>query len=176
MVVSIIEKHLPMVIGNLTYCVILAVAGYLFNSWFHVNLSAYYIVSMLLLLISLYKISKGFANGLFHGNKPRILGGNWGDIIFGIRILLLSFLFKEEDNFLIFKNFTIFLTETLGFSPAELGFAISFIAFIGMCLFVYVLTELPKRLIFMQCKNCGQVFLKIGGSRIKLGLGTHIQT
>ena len=161
MVVSIIEKQLPMAIGNLTYCVILVAAGYLFNSWFHVNLSTYYIVSMLLLLISLYKISRGIANGLFHGNKLRILGGNWGDIIFGIRTLVLSFLFNE-DNFLVFKNFTIFMTETAGFSPSELGFAVNFIAFMGICLFVYALTELPKRLVFEQCKNCNMVFLKIG--------------
>ena len=175
MVVSIIEKHLPMVIGNLTYCVILAVAGYLFNSWFHVNLSAYYVVSMLLLLIGLYKISRGFTNGLFHGNKPRILEGNWGDIISGIRVLILSFFFNEG-NFLVFKNFAVFLTETVGFSPAELGFAISFIAFTGICLFVYVLTELPKKLIFMQCKKVWSGLLENRGSRIKLGFGTHIKT
>ena len=161
MVISILEKRLPIVIGNLTYCVILAAAGYLFNSWYHVNLSGYYIVSMLLLLSGLYKISRGLANGLFHGNKLRVLEGNWGDIIFGIRTLILSFLFNE-DNFLVFKNFTIFLIETAGLPPNELDFAISFIAFIGICLFAYMLTELPKRLVFMQCRNCDMVFLKIG--------------
>lgn len=161
MVIGIFEKRFPMVIGNLTYCFILAFAGYLFNSWIHVKLSAYYIVSMLLFLIGLYKISKGLTNGLFHGNQPRILTGNWGDIIFGIRTLILSSLFTEE-NFLVFKNFTIFLTGTLELPPADFGFTINIIAFMEICLFVYVLTELPKRLIFTQCKNCGMVFLTAG--------------
>ncbi len=161
MVLNVAKKRLPMVVGNLTYCFILAVIAYLFSSWFHVTLSTYYVVSVLLFLIGLYEISKGVVNGLFRENQPRILIGDWRVVVFGTRILILSALFAEG-NFLVFRRFTIFLTESLGLSFAGFELIINFIAFIIVCLFVYLLTELPKRLIFTQCKRCNMVFLNIG--------------
>ena len=161
MVVNVAKKRLPMVVGNLTYCFILAVIAYLFNSWFHVTLSTYYIVSVLLFLIGVYEVSKGVVNGLFRENQPRILIGDWRVVLFGIRILILSALFTEG-NFLVFRRFTTFLTESLRLSFVGFELIINFIAFMIICLFVYLLTELPKRLIFTQCKRCNMVFLNIG--------------
>lgn len=161
MVLNAAKKRLPMVVGNLTYCFILATMAYLLSSWFQVTLSTYYIVSILLLLIGLYEISKGVVNGLFRDNQPRILIGDWRVVVFGTRILILSALFAEG-NFLVSRRFTIFLTESLGLSFAGFELIINFIAFIIVCLFVYLLTELPKRLIFTQCKRCNMVFLNIG--------------
>ena len=161
MVVNVAKKRLPMVVGNLTYCFILAVIAYLLNSWFHVTLSTYYIVSVLLSLIGVYEVSKGVVNGLFRENQPRILIGDWRVVLFGTRILILSALFTEG-NFLVFRRFTIFLTESLRLSFAGFELIINFIAFIIVCSFVYLLAELPKRLISTQCKRCNMGFLNIG--------------
>ena len=161
MVLSINKRQFALVFSNLTYCLILAFFGYLFNSWFNLNLSTYYVTSILLLVIGLYKVSNGISNGLFRENQPNTLLGDYTEVIFGIRILTLSFLLME-DKFLVFRSFAVYLFEKFKLSPTELEFEINFVAFLVVCLFVYVVTEFLLRLIFTKCKRCSMLFLKVG--------------
>jgi len=161
MVLNINKRQFALVFSNLAYCLILAFFGYLFNSWFHQNLSTYYVTSVLLLVIGLYKVFHGVFNGLFRENQLDILVGDYGEVIFGIRILISSFLFME-DKFLVFRSFAVYLFEKLNLSPTEFEFVINFVAFMEVCLFVYLVTEFPIRLIFTRCKRCSMIFLKIG--------------
>jgi len=161
MIASIIEKKTPPIIENLVYTFISLVLGHTFNSWYHTNLLTFEVGSTLLSLFSLYTISKGIAKGWFHDNKQRILEGDWARVVAGIRVLILSLFFTQE-NFSIFQSFTVFLAEKFTLTLDPLSLLVSLLAFLEICLFIFLLTEFPIRLVFAKCKKCEMLFLKIG--------------
>ncbi|MBS7614887.1 hypothetical protein KEJ18_04060 [Candidatus Bathyarchaeota archaeon] len=157
------KKQLPKAVGNLTCCLMLAVTACLFDSWLRVTLSVYYALSILLFLIGLCKVAKGIANGLFRGNQRNVLNGDWRTILFGIRTMILAVLFTES-NFLVFRDFVLLVSEMIGAPLMRGEFVADLSTFMILVLFVYILTEIPSRLIFTRCKRCKMLFLKIGVS------------
>lgn len=161
MIVGMIEKKIPLVIENLVSAIISIALGHTFNSWYRIGLLTFEVGSILLFLYSLHVISKGIANGWFRDNEQRILVGDWGEVVIGIRVLVLSWFFTQE-NFSIFRGFTVFLAEKFTMTLDPLSFFVSFLAFLEICLFVFLLTWFPIRLVFTRCKKCEMLFLNIG--------------
>jgi len=161
MAASAVHRDYPLTIGNSVFAVVSIVLGYTFNSWYQVNLSPFEVVRILLILTSLYMVSKGIASGWFHENKRRILAGDWKTVILGAKVLVLGLLFTEK-SFLVLCGFTVFLAEKLSITLAPSSFLASSLTFLGTCLFVFLVTELPIRLVFTKCKRCGMLFLNIG--------------
>jgi len=161
LIAEVVKKQMPKAIGNLAGCLISAVFIFLFNSWVHVTLSAYYVLSILLFLFGLYEVSKGICNGLFRENQTNILKGDWKTLLLGVRIMLLSVIFTESD-FLVFRDFVYLIPGLISMPLIEGEFIPDFSAFMLIVLFVYILTAVPSRLIFVKCKRCKMVFLEIG--------------
>lgn len=161
MIVGIIEKKIPLITENLVSAIISIALGHTFNSWHRVSLLTFEVGSILLFLYSLHVISKGIANGWFRDNEQRILMGDWGEVVTGIRMLIFSWFFTQE-NFSIFRDFTVFLAEKCTVTLDPLSFFVSFLAFLEICFFVFLLTWFPTRLVFTRCKKCGMLFLNIG--------------
>ncbi len=160
MAINAYQKKTPRAIGNFVYATICVVLGILLSFWYNVLISTFELVNRLLLLVGLYIFSKGVTEGLFLGNRLSVSAGDWKDVIQGIKVFIFC-LFLTEGNFAVFVNFTVFLAEQFNVSLVTSDLLVSCLAFLWIYLFVYILTELPSRLVFTKCGGCGMVFLNV---------------
>ena len=98
--------------------------------------------------------------GFYINNRVRFVAANWGDIVRGLRFLVVGVVLSSNGALSVFESFTTFLAQkiTLTLDPISSGF----LAFLEVLLLIFLLTELPVRYIFGRCKKCGMVFMKIG--------------